>query len=40
MRSPSGAAGAQGTTEQRRLRMESEQLKLALAEAPPSGAAG
>ncbi|WP_228566969.1 transposase [Nocardia sp. SYP-A9097] len=30
---PSGPAGAQGTPEQRRLRMESEQLKLALAEA-------
>ncbi|MEV2226750.1 hypothetical protein AB0E01_43955 [Nocardia vinacea] len=30
---PSGPAGAQGTPEQRRLRMENEQLKLALAEA-------
>ncbi|MEU7765036.1 hypothetical protein AB0B25_07930 [Nocardia sp. NPDC049190] len=30
---PSGAAGAQGAPEQRRLRMENEQLKLALAEA-------
>ncbi|BCK56147.1 transposase [Nocardia wallacei] len=29
---PSGPAGAQGTPEQRRLRMENEQLKLALAE--------
>ena len=30
---PSGAAGARGTPEQRRLQMENEQLKLALAEA-------
>lgn len=30
---PSGPAGKQGTPEQRRLRMENEQLKLALAEA-------
>ena len=30
---PSGPAGAQGPPEQRRLRMENEQLKLALAEA-------
>jgi transposase len=30
---PSGPAGTQGTPEQRRLRMENEQLKLALAEA-------
>ena len=30
---PSGAAGRLGTPEQRRLRMENEQLKLALAEA-------
>jgi len=30
---PSGAAGAAGSPEQRRLRMENEQLKLALAEA-------
>ncbi|MEU6559243.1 hypothetical protein [Nocardia nova] len=30
---PSGPAGAQGTPEQRRLRMENEQPKLALAEA-------
>lgn len=30
---PSGAAGRAGSAEQRRLRMENEQLKLALAEA-------
>ncbi|MEU2034256.1 transposase [Nocardia amamiensis] len=30
---PSGRAGLQGSPEQRRLRMENEQLKLALAEA-------
>jgi transposase-like protein len=30
---PSGPAGSQGSPEQRRLRMENEQLKLALAEA-------
>jgi len=30
---PSGAAGPQGPPEQRRLRMENEQLKLTLAEA-------
>jgi len=30
---PSGAAGSAGSPEQRRLRMENEQLKLALAEA-------
>ncbi len=30
---PSGAAGARGTPEQRRLQLENEQLKLALAEA-------
>ncbi|MGA8329950.1 MAG: transposase [Mycobacterium sp.] len=30
---PSGAAGNKGTAEQRRMRLENEQLKLALAEA-------
>ena len=30
---PSGSAGAKGSPEQRRLQMENEQLKLALAEA-------